>query len=67
MTEIVTAVYASTDTLTNVYDDLVSTGIPTEKIRVSEDKRQVQVMTPDVSEREVIEILERHNPVKLDS
>ena len=67
MTEIVTAVYASTDTVTNVYDDLVSTGIPTEKIRVSEDKCQVQVMTPGASEREVVEILQRHKPVKLDS
>ena len=66
MTEIVTAVYESEQTVTNTYDDLVSTGIPTEKIRVDKSKCQVQVLSPEVSEREVLEILNRHNPVRLE-
>ena len=35
MAEIITAVYASADTLTNVRDDLVSVGVPQEKLRFS--------------------------------
>ncbi len=67
MTKIVTAIYASEDTLPNVRDDLISTGIPQEKIRVNKDKRQVQVMSPDVTESEIIEIMRRHDPVQLDT
>jgi hypothetical protein len=67
MTKIVTAVYASKETLTNVHDDLVSTGIPQEKIRTDKDKRQVQVMSPDADASEIIEILNRHQPTHLDS
>ena len=65
MTRIVTAIYASAETLVNVRDDLVSTGIPQEKIRINKDKRQVQVMSPDVTEDEIVEILERHEPTQL--
>jgi hypothetical protein len=67
MSEIVAAVYDSEDTVTNAYDDLISTGIPSEKIRIDKDKRQIQVMTPDTSEPEIVEILGRHKPVKLDT
>ena len=57
MAEIITAVYASADTLKNVRDDLVSVGIPQEKIRVNKDKKQVQVMGPETAEAEIEEIL----------
>ncbi len=67
MTKIVTAVYASEDALRNVHDDLVSTGIPQEKIRTDKDKRQVQVMSPESDAREIIEILNRHQPTQLDA
>ena len=67
MTKIVTAIYASEETLVNVRDDLVSTGIPQEKIRINKDKRQVQVMSPDVTEKEIIEIMQRHDPTQLDT
>ncbi len=65
MTKIVTATYASKETLVNVRDDLVSTGIPQEKIRVNKDKLHVQVMSPDVTESEILEILRRHKPTEL--
>ena len=67
MTKIVTAIYASEETLVNVRDDLVSTGIPQDKIRVNKEKRQVQVMSPDVTESEIIEIMRRHEPIQLDT
>lgn len=65
MAEIITAVYASEDTLANVRDDLVSTGIPQEKIRVNHDKKQVQVMSPTITEAEIEEILKRHSPIEI--
>ena len=67
MTKIVTAVYASKETLTNVHDDLISTGIPQEKIRIDKEKRQVQVMSPESDASEITEILNRHQPTQLDS
>ncbi len=65
MAEIITAVYASEDTLANVRNDLVSVGIPQEKIRVNQEKKQVQVMAPEVSEAEIEEILRRHQPTEV--
>jgi len=65
MAEIITAVYASADTLTNVRNDLVSVGIPQEKIRVNEDKKQVQVMGPETAGAEIEEILKRHLPIEI--
>ncbi len=65
MTEIITAVYDSSTTVTNVVDDLASTGIPREKIRTHESKPQVQVLLGDVVEAEIKEILQRHRPVEM--
>ena len=62
MAEIITAVFASEDTLENVRNDLVSVGIPQEKIRVDHAKKQVQVMSPEITEAEIREILGRHDP-----
>lgn len=65
MTEIITAAYESAATLTNVVDDLVSTGIPREKIRVLDEKREVQVLAPGTTEPEIREVLSRHGPIEL--
>ena len=65
MTEIITAVYGSRATVANVVDDLASVGIPREEIKVDNEKNQVQVMTPNVTEPEIKEILERHKPVEI--
>lgn len=65
MAEIITALYESEDQVVNVVDDLVSTGIPREKIRVHGDAPQVQVMTPDASSAEITEILQRHRPIEI--
>ena len=65
MADIITAVYASAETLTNVRDDLVSVGIPQEKIRVNRDKKQVQVTGPTTADAEYEEILKRHSPIEI--
>lgn len=65
MSEIVTAVYESPVALTNVVDDLAAVGIPSEEIRVHDEKRQVQVLTGETTRREITEILNRHQPSEL--
>jgi hypothetical protein len=65
MAEIITAVYESADTLTNVRDDLISVGSPQEKIRVNREKKHVQVMGPTSAEAEYEEILKRHSPIEI--
>lgn len=65
MAEIITARYSSPETLTNVRDDLLATGIPLEKIRVHEGKVQVQVLTAGAADPEITEILKRHQPTEL--
>lgn len=65
MAEIITATYDTGSTVTNVVDDLISSGIPQEKIRVNDDEHRVSVMGPDVIEPEIREILGRHQPKDL--
>jgi hypothetical protein len=65
MAQIVSAVYASADTLPNVRDDRISTGIPQEEIRVDHEKKQVQVTGPKAAEAEIEEILKRHSPTEI--
>ncbi len=67
MTTTVTGVYDSLDTVHNVIDDLVSTGIDREKVFADEENKQVKVMIPDSVEGEVKEILNRHQPTKVSS
>jgi hypothetical protein len=65
MTESVTASYADATTIKNVEDDLRSTGIPLEKIRLDNDKFKVRVTVPGATKAEVLEILKRHKPVEV--
>lgn len=65
MSEIITAVYESATGVTNAVDDLVATGIPQEKIRVHQEKQQVQVWIAGSTGPEVTEILQRHRPIDL--
>ncbi len=65
MTDIITARFDSSAGVTNAVDDLVSTGIPNEKIRVDKGKHQVQVMIADATHAEITEILGRHKPSEL--
>ena len=63
MTETVTKTYRTVDALKNVKDDLVSTGFEQERIFVDKANKQVKVIIPNVNEPEVLEILNRHDPI----
>jgi hypothetical protein len=66
MTRVITALYETKDQVTNALDELVSTcNIPRDQIRVDEDKPQIQVLMPDVTEGDVEEVLRRYSPKEL--
>jgi hypothetical protein len=65
MIEAVVATYNDLTTVKNVEDDLRSTGIPMEEIRVDNDNFKVRVTIPNVTKAEVLEILKRHNPAEV--
>lgn len=62
MTEAVIATYKDGTALRNVEDDLRSTGIPMEEIRIDRDHFKVRVTIPNATKAEVLEILTRHEP-----
>ena len=65
MTEAVVATYSDITTIKNVEDDLRSTGIPMEEIRVDKDHFKIRVTIPDATKAEVLEILQRHRPAEV--
>ena len=65
MTEAVVATYSDVTTIRNVEDDLRSTGIPMEEIRIDKDNFKIRVMIPNVTKAEVLEILNRHKPTEV--
>ncbi|MCK4502703.1 MAG: hypothetical protein KAU22_06675 [Desulfuromonadales bacterium] len=62
-TTTVTVTYGSVDSLKNAVDDLLGAGIPQEKFYVIKADMQIKVITPKTSEPEILELLNRHNPV----
>jgi len=65
MTEAVVATYNDVTTVRNVEDDLRSTGIPMEEIRVDSVNFKVRVTIPNATKAEVLEILQRHKPTEV--
>ena len=65
MTKTVTGDFATKDAMKNAMDDLVSTGIPREKVFMDTDKMQLKVIIPAATESEVNEILKRHQPTRV--
>ena len=65
MTEALVATYKNVRAITNVEDDLLSTGIPSEKIKVDRDHRKIRVFVPNATRSEVLEILNRHEPTEV--
>jgi hypothetical protein len=65
MTEAVVATYNDITTIKNVEDDLRSTGIPMEEIRIDKDNFKVRVTIPNATKPEVLEILKRHMPAEV--
>jgi hypothetical protein len=65
MTQAVVATYKNVRAIANVEDELLATGIPSEKIKIDKEHRKIRVMVPDVTKREIIEILNRHDPAEV--
>lgn len=65
MTATVTGVFDSTDQIRNVEEDLRASGIPSEKIHVDEQTMEIKIMIPETTRPEIMEILNRHNPVRV--
>jgi hypothetical protein len=65
MTTAVVATYKDAETIWNVKDDLISTGIPTDAIKIDKEHIKIRVMVPDESKPEIVEILNRHEPAEI--
>ncbi|MCW8859978.1 MAG: hypothetical protein OQK50_00540 [Deltaproteobacteria bacterium] len=63
MNTTVTVNYDSLNSIKNAVDDLLGVGIPQEKFYVIKSAKQIKVITPKASEPEILELLNRHNPV----
>ena len=65
MAKTITATYDSADALKNVFDDLINIGLPSEEIFTDNEKKEVKVITGMDIEREIREVLDRHDPLKV--
>jgi hypothetical protein len=65
MTQAVVATYKNVRAMANVEEDLLATGIPNEKIKIDKEHRKIRVMVPNATKREIIEILNRHDPAEV--
>lgn len=63
MNTTITMNFDSLGSLRNAVDDLIGTGIPQEQFHVIKDDLQLKVVTPKASEPEILELLNRHNPL----
>ncbi|BCO09771.1 hypothetical protein GF1_21470 [Desulfolithobacter dissulfuricans] len=63
--KVITATYGSEDTLKNVVDDLINIGLPAEEVYADKKSKQVKVITGSAIEREIREVLSRHNPSEI--
>ena len=61
-----TAYYVHKKTLPNVVDDLINIGIPAEEILADKETKSVKVVAPKVIEAEIKEVLQRHDPIRID-
>jgi hypothetical protein len=65
MTTAVVATYKDTGTIWNVEDDLISTGIPNDAIKIDKEHIKIRVMVPEETRAEIMEILNRHAPAEI--
>lgn len=65
MAKTITATYASEASLKNVFDDLINIGLPEEEIYTDRSSKEVKVITGMDIEPEIMEVLKRHEPVKI--
>ncbi|MBT0961046.1 hypothetical protein [Denitromonas iodatirespirans] len=65
MRKTITGDFRTEDAMRNAMDDLLSVGIPREQLFMDTAQISLKVITPEATEREVNEILTRHQPIKL--
>ncbi|MCG6942550.1 MAG: hypothetical protein LJE69_15025 [Thiohalocapsa sp.] len=65
MATIITAQYQNNQAAGNAVDDLISTGVPQERIATDPDHWRVIVTTGPLAEPEIAEILNRHQPTEM--
>jgi hypothetical protein len=65
MFKTLTATYASKAAVTNVVNELVNDGIPSEKIYSDDTTLQVKVTVPETGVAGMKEILNRHEPTSI--
>ena len=65
MTTAVVATYKDAGTIWNVKDDLISTGIPNDAIKIDKEHAKIRVTFPDQTKAEIMEILNRHAPAEI--
>ena len=65
MTRTLTADFLSRDAARNAMDELLADGIDREKIFLDPESSQLKVMVPEITAREITEILNRHNPASI--
>lgn len=65
MTVTITGTFATESAVRNASQDLHGIGIPGEKISVDKDACRIRVAIPEATEREVKEILKRHEATRI--
>ena len=65
MTTALVATYKDVKTIWNVKDDLISTGIPNDAIKIDKEHAKIRVTFPDQTKAEIMEILNRHVPAEI--
>ena len=65
MVKTLTGKYDSLDKARNALDDLINIGLDREKVFLDRDNTLVKVMIPNDIEREVREVLDRHQPAEV--
>ena len=65
MTTALVATYKDVTTIWNVKDDLSSTGIPNDAIKIDKEHAKIRVTFPDQTKAEIMEILNRHAPAEI--
>ena len=65
MTTALVATYKDAGTIWNVKDDLISTGIPNDAIKIDKEHAKIRVTFPDQTKAEIREILNRHAPAEI--
>lgn len=65
MTKALTAKYETMTAAQNAHEDLIGTGYPREKMFFDPDSPEVKVITPEDTEAQAREILDRHKPSEI--